>query len=205
MAAPAPLNYRGVARTALLTRILVACTLSALVVLVVGVMSGGLHPANLGPATAWWSGGVYGILQSAGLLFVAFAGYARMVHPRHRVPHHAELVLAVVVSVLVLTADLRGVSGFSSFGVLVYYAIANASAFTQPRDRRRWPRGLNILGLTGCLILVATLPATSVLAGLVMFAIGLLTRIVVLGRRHRHRHHTGVTDVGSAQTARPPT
>ena len=54
------------------------------------------------------------------------------VHPRYHVPHHAELALAVTVSVLVLITDLRGVIGFSSFGVLIYYAIANAAAFTQP-------------------------------------------------------------------------
>ena len=48
----------------------------------------------------------------------------------HRVPHRAELAIALVVSVLVLTTDLRGAIGFSSFGVLLYYAIANASAFT---------------------------------------------------------------------------
>jgi amino acid transporter len=72
-------------------------------------------------------------------------GWLSAVHPRYRVPHHAEVALAVVVSVLVATLDLRGVIGFSSFGVLVHYAIAiaNASAFTQPAEDRRWPRGLN--------------------------------------------------------------
>ncbi len=53
------------------------------------------------------------------------------VHPRFRVPDHAELALAIAISVLVLATDLRGAIGFSSFGVLIYYAIANAAAFTQ--------------------------------------------------------------------------
>jgi APA family basic amino acid/polyamine antiporter len=105
------------------------------------------------------------------------------VHPRFRVPHHAEVALAVVVGILVVTSDLRGVLGFSSFGVLIYYAIANASALTQPAEQRRWPRGLNILGVMGCLVLAAALPVGSALAGLVMFAVGLLGRLVVL--RHR--------------------
>ncbi|MGM9238192.1 hypothetical protein ACTFG6_05500, partial [Campylobacter jejuni] len=70
-----------------------------------------------------------------------------------------------------------------SFGVLVYYAIANASAFTQPTDQRRWPRWLNLLGVTGCLVLVATLPWQAAVAGLVMFAIGLAGRWLVLRRR----------------------
>jgi APA family basic amino acid/polyamine antiporter len=99
------------------------------------------------------------------------------------VPHRAELTLAGVVGVLVLSAELRGVIGFSSFGVLVYYAIANAAAFTQPAEQRRWPRGLNVLGLLGCLVLVVSLPAASVLAGLVMFAVGLAGRALVLRRR----------------------
>ncbi len=52
-------------------------------------------------------------------------GWLAAVHPRHRVPHHAEIALAVIVSALVLTTDLRSVIGFSSFGVLVYYLITN--------------------------------------------------------------------------------
>jgi APA family basic amino acid/polyamine antiporter len=105
------------------------------------------------------------------------------VHPRYRVPHRAEIALAVVVSALVLTVDLRGVIGFSSFGVLIYYAIANASAFTQPAGQRRWPRWLNLLGIAGCLTLVATLPWQSVLAGTLVFAIGLAGRWAILRRR----------------------
>ncbi|GAA2354043.1 amino acid permease [Saccharopolyspora halophila] len=104
--------------------------------------------------------------------------YLAAVHPRFRVPHRAELVLAAIVIVLVLVTDLRGVIGFSSFGVLVYYAIANASAFTQPAGERRWPRWLNIAGFAGCLVLACTLPTTSVLAGLAVFAVGLVIRVL---------------------------
>jgi APA family basic amino acid/polyamine antiporter len=283
----AALNYRGVTRTALATRVLVAISLTALAAVVIAIaLGGGASPANLdGPGDA----GAYGVLQSAGLLFFAFAGYARIatmgeevrdprrvipraipvallitvavylvvgvaallaagpdrlaaaaaplttaveaagaaalapvvragaafaalgallaliagigrtalamarhrdlphwlaaVHPRHRVPHRAEIVLAVAVGALVATVDLRGVIGFSSFGVLIYYAIANASAFTQPARDRRHPRALNLLGAAGCLTLVATLPWQSVLAGTAMFAIGLSGRKVALSRR----------------------
>lgn len=283
----AALNYRGVTKTVLLTRVLVGTSLTALAVLVIGIAVGG-H-ATTAHLDGWTTGGVYGVLQAAGLLFFAFAGYARIatmgeevrdprrvipraipiallitvavylvvgvaallaagphglaaasapltaaveaagspalapvvrvggalaalgallalltgigrtglamarnrdlpgwlaaVHPRHKVPHHAEIALAVVVSVLAATVDLRGVIGFSSFGVLVYYAIANASALTQPASDRRRPRGLNVLGLVGCLVLVATLPWQSVLAGVAMFALGLGGRFLVLRRR----------------------
>jgi APA family basic amino acid/polyamine antiporter len=284
------LNYHGVTKTALLTRLLVTTSLIALAVVVAGIAAGGhAGTARLGGWSSLGSGGAYGILQAAGLLFFAFAGYARIatmgeevrdprrtipraipiallitvavylvvgvaallaagpdrlasataplttavdaagagglapvvraggalaalgallaliagvgrtglamarrrdlpgrlaaVHPRHRVPHRAEIALAVAVSALAATVDLRGVIGFSSFGVLIYYAIANASAFTQPPSDRRWPRPLNLLGAAGCLTLVTTLPWPSVAAGLIMFAIGLAGRWLV--RHHR--------------------
>ena len=94
-------------------------------------------------------------------------------------PDHAELAVGVVVGVLVLTTDLRGAIGFSSFGVLVYYAVANASAYTQPREHRRWPRWLNVAGLVGCVTLVVSLPLSAVFAGVVVLAVGLSGRAVV--------------------------
>ncbi len=279
-------NLRGITRTAGLTRILVAVSLVALAV-VVGVILGS-GDASTGNLTWVLPHGLYGVLQSAGLLFFAFAGYARIatlgeevrdprrtipraiplalgitvavyvvvaasvllvlgpdklassmtplesavrsvgadwavplvdvgaavaslgallaliagigrttlamaregdlprwlssVHPRYRVPDHAELAVAVAVTLLVLITDLRGAIAFSSFGVLTYYAIANASAWTQHGEWRRWPRALNAIGLVGCVTLVATLPVTAVVAGLAMFAIGLMWRVVIRRR-----------------------
>ncbi|MEZ0349443.1 APC family permease [Mycobacterium sp. pR1184] len=100
------------------------------------------------------------------------------VHSQHRVPHHAEIAIGVVVCVLVSAVDLRGVIGFSSFGVLIYYAIANAAAYTLRRRRL-----VNSVGLAGCLLLVATLPWESAAAGLAVFAVGIAGRAVVLSRR----------------------
>jgi APA family basic amino acid/polyamine antiporter len=102
------------------------------------------------------------------------------VHPRFEVPHHAELAVGAIVAALVLTTDLRGAIGFSSFGVLVYYAVANASAFTQRDEHRRWPRALNVLGAVACLALVASLPAAAIIAGLLVFAIGFAGRAIAL-------------------------
>jgi basic amino acid/polyamine antiporter, APA family len=110
------------------------------------------------------------------------------VHEEHRVPDHAELALGLVVAVLVLTTDLRGAIGFSSFGVLVYYAVANASAYTQDRSDRRWPRALNVVGFVACLVLVAALPWRSVLVGVAVLAVGLIGRAVAHARRARLRH-----------------
>ncbi|MGH4026913.1 MAG: APC family permease [Pseudonocardiaceae bacterium] len=281
-------NYRGVTRTARLTRIIVVVVLVSLAVVIVASLTGGqADPGRLGEILAP-QGGVYGVLQSAGLLFFAFAGYARIatmgeevrapqrtvpraivlalgmtvavyalvgvavllvlepgrladstaplaavvragswdwagpvvavgsaaaalgallaliagvgrtvlamarggdlprwlsgVHPRHRVPHHAEIALAAVVSLLVLAADLRSAIGFSSFGVLLYYLIANVSAFTQPAEQRRFPRWLQVLGAAGCVLLAATLPLTSIVAGAGVFGVGIGYRAWRLGR-----------------------
>ncbi|MFC9689913.1 APC family permease [Kribbella sp. NPDC056951] len=281
VAALAAVNYRGVTRTARLTKILVTCSLLVLTLVVVLLGTGG-GSRDL-PAITDTS--VHGVLQAAGLLFFAFAGYARIatmgeevrepertipraitialaiaiviyllvglmllrvvdpatsaaplaagvdaagsawavpvvrigaalaslgallalitgigrttlamarnrdlpgwlaaVHPRYQVPHRAEVVLAVVVGALVLTTDLRGVIGFSSFGVLLYYAIANASAFTQPADQRRWPRAINVIGLLGCLGLAVTLPWRSAVAAAVLLGLALLVRKLRRGR-----------------------
>jgi len=100
------------------------------------------------------------------------------VHPRYQVPDHAELAVSIAVVLLVATTDLRNAIGFSSFGVLLYYAIANASAYTQRASERRWPRVLNVAGLAGCVVLVAALPWTAVVAGSGVLLAGLVGRAV---------------------------
>jgi APA family basic amino acid/polyamine antiporter len=285
----AAVNYRGVTRTARLTRVIVTVVLTSLAVVVAAGFIAGDADLDRAATLVDPEDGWYGVLQSAGLLFFAFAGYARIatmgeevrdpgrtipraiqialgltvavyatiavtllsvlgpdgvaatsaplataveastwdwatpvvrvggaaaalgallaliagigrtslamareddlprwlsaVHPRYRVPHHAEVALAVAVCGLVLTVDLRGAIGFSSFGVLTYYAVANASAFTQEREWRRWPRALNVLGLVGCAVLVVTLPLSAVLAGVVVLALG-VGGCIAARRRH---------------------
>jgi APA family basic amino acid/polyamine antiporter len=101
------------------------------------------------------------------------------VHPRYRVPHRAELVLGTVVILLVLVTDVRGAIAFSSFGVLLYYFVANLAAFTQDREQRRFPRWLQVLGMVGCLVLVATLPPLGVLVGGAVLVVGVGGRYLV--------------------------
>ncbi len=108
------------------------------------------------------------------------------VHERYAVPHVAEVTVAVVVCVLVLVTDLRGAIGFSSFGVLTYYAVANAAALTQTPPHRRYPRIMPVVGLVGCVVLAFAVPVTSLVAGLVVLAVGVLVRLLRLVRlRHR--------------------
>jgi APA family basic amino acid/polyamine antiporter len=119
------------------------------------------------------------------------------VESRRQVPARAELAVAGVVALLVVTVDLRGAIGFSSFGVLLYYAVANASAFTQDAQHRRWPRALNAVGLLGCVTLVGTLPLASVAAGVVVLIVG-------VGLRALLRRGNAGTNRGTRRTARSP-
>jgi APA family basic amino acid/polyamine antiporter len=267
-------NYVGLRKAAWLTRIIVAVVLAVLVtVVVVGLAGGG--SAGAPPAPSWTG---VGVVRAAGLLFFAFAGYARIatlgeevrdpartipraiplalgitlvtyasvavallvtlgparlalstapladavrtagvpalvpvvtvgaavaavgsllalilgvsrtvlamardghlpttlaaVHPRFEVPHRAELAVGAVVAVAAATADLRAVIGFSSFGVLLYYAVANASAWTLPSAVPWRARVVPGVGLVGCLLLAFALPWESVLAGAGVVALG---------------------------------
>lgn len=94
------------------------------------------------------------------------------VHRRTRVPHVAELAAGAIVVAVVATADIRSAIGFSSFCVLVYYALANAAALTLRRDAGK--AALAALGLAGCIVLACTLPATSVVGGSAAIGAGLV-------------------------------
>jgi APA family basic amino acid/polyamine antiporter len=270
------INLAGVRKTATAARLLVIFVLVVLALVVWACLAGGTASSDhLGPLS---EGGAGGILQSAGLLFFAFAGYARIatlgeevvepartipraiaialgitlvvyvsvavsallavgpdvlaaakapleaavdatrfdglvpvvrvggaaaalgvllsllagvsrtafamaserdlphwlgaVHETRRVPHRAELLVGAAVTIVVLLVDLRGAIGFSSFAVLVYYAIANVAALTLGRHGRRFAWGLAGLGVVGCLVLAFTLPLRSVLVGAAVLAAG---------------------------------
>jgi APA family basic amino acid/polyamine antiporter len=276
-------NYGGVQKSALLTRVIVALVLAVLAALIVTVATTG--DGDFGRLALGGDATAGGVLQAAGLLFFAFAGYARIatlgeevrdpartipravpvalgialavyaavavcvlavlgprglaaspaplvdaaraagagwlvpvvtvgaavaalgsllslilgvsrttlamardghlptglaaVHPRFQVPHRAELAVGAVVAVVAATVDVRGAIGFSSFGVLVYYGIANASAWTLGRAHRP----LAALGLAGCGALAFALPPAAVLAGVGVLAAGTVAYAVSRGRR----------------------
>lgn len=102
---------------------------------------------------------------------------------RHRVPHVAEAAAGAIVYALVLLGDLTTSIAFSSFCVLVYYAVANAAALTLPAQVA--VRATSALGLAGCLLLASSLPGTTVLSGLVVIAVGATTYALrrLVGRR----------------------
>ncbi|MGW3988938.1 APC family permease [Streptomyces sp. NPDC004830] len=289
-------NYGGLQKSAWLTRVIVALVLAVLAsVVVVCLVSGESDAARLRIGA---SGGVDGVLQAAGLLFFAFAGYARIatlgeevhdpartvpraiplalgialvvyacvavavlsvlgvgglgsatapladavraagvpglvpvvrvgaavaalgsllalilgvsrttlamardrhlpvalaaVHPRFRVPHRAELAVGTVVALLAATVDVRGAIGFSSFGVLAYYAVANASAWTL--DSSSVARVVPAVGLVGCVVLAFALPGGSVAVGAGVLAVG----AVAYGVRRRWGGNGSVSGAGGA-------
>jgi len=268
VAALTAVNYRGIQKSAVLTRVIVAVVLAVLAAVVVALLFSGR--TELSRLTL--SGAPAGVLQAAGLLFFAFAGYARIatlgeevrdpartipraipialgltlvvyavvavtvlsvlgptrlasapaplaeavrvagasglepvvrigaavaalgsllslvlgvsrttlamardghlpaglaaVHPKYGVPYRAEVAVGVVVAALAAVADVRGVIGFSSFAVLLYYAVANASAWTLGR------RLIPAAGLVGCVVLAFALPTASVLSGVGVLVLG---------------------------------
>jgi APA family basic amino acid/polyamine antiporter len=94
------------------------------------------------------------------------------VHPRFNTPYRAEVVVGVAVAAVAALVDMRGAIGFSSFAVLLYYAIANASALTLGR------RVIPAVGFVGCLVLASLLPLSSVLVGAAIAGIGALAYVV---------------------------
>lgn len=123
-------------------------------------------------------------------LAMARDGYLPRVLTRidHRqVPRHAEIAVGAVVIALVLVIDLRGAIGFSSFGVLTYYAVANASAWTLRGD---WPGApvVPAVGLVGCVALAVTLPWQSVVGGVLVLTVGIAWFV---GAHRRPRSRSG--------------
>jgi APA family basic amino acid/polyamine antiporter len=94
------------------------------------------------------------------------------VHRKFMTPYRAEIAVGVVVAVLAGTAELRDAIGFSSFAVLVYYAIANASAWTLGE------KVVPTLGVVGCICVAVALPLQSVIAGAAVLLAGALVYLV---------------------------
>jgi APA family basic amino acid/polyamine antiporter len=273
-------NLGGLERTVAVTRVLLAVSLAALAAVLVSGWSS--DAADLDRITPVATGDPYGVLQSAGFLFFAFAGYARIatlgeevrepertipraiplalgsvlvlyaivgvttlavvpvgdiaassaplqlvvdagpfdglvpvvrvgagiaalgvllnlipgvsrttlamarnrelphwfahVDAERALPVRAEVTVAAVVVGLVLILDLRSAIGVSGVAVLTYYAITNAAALRLGASERRWPRGVAVLGLVGCIVLVAALPPAAIASGLAVLALGVAVR-----------------------------
>lgn len=70
------INYMGVKKTANATKVIVSIVILSLLAIVALMLSGKPNISNLQPLIG--ESGFYGILQSAGIWFFAFAGYSRI-------------------------------------------------------------------------------------------------------------------------------
>jgi len=104
---------------------------------------------------------------------------------RHQTPWVAEIVVGTAAMVLVATLALRSALAVSGVGVLVYYALTNASALRLGAHERRWPAWIAVVGLVGCCTLVATLPTRALVGGVITLAVGMMVRRVQQRRRPR--------------------
>lgn len=124
----AAVNYRGITRTARLTRVIVAVTLTMLIVVVAAAWSGGdlawtqVQPV-VGSGPSW-----YGILQSAGLLFFAFAGYARIATMGEEVKNPEQTIPRAVLVSLAITVGIYAAVAIVVLGVLSANAVASSTA-----------------------------------------------------------------------------
>lgn len=100
------------------------------------------------------------------------------VDDRRSLPLRAELTVATVVIALVVVLDLRSAIGISGVAILTYYAITNASSLTLRADQRRWPSFIAVVGLIGCVTLVAALPPAAILTGVATIAAGVVVRLL---------------------------
>ena len=67
---------------------------------------------------------------------------------------------------------LRSAIALSGVAVLSYYALTNASVLALSPEQRRWPAGIAVLGLIGCLVLIVSLPVQSLLIGVALLLAG---------------------------------
>lgn len=91
----------------------------------------------------------------------------------HGMPRRAVAVIAGLAVTLVVLIDLRSAIALSAFLLLGYHAIAHACAWAL--DSRPVARLLPALGLIGCVLLAAMLPWPSIVAGLLILALGAVT------------------------------
>ncbi|GAA5230298.1 APC family permease [Arthrobacter cryoconiti] len=194
-------------RIALVITVVIYAIIAVTLLAAIGPAGVAGNPAPLAAAVAngsWaWAAPIVGVgaaVAALGSLLALIAGLGRTsltmsrehdlphwlaaVHPRYKVPHRAEAALAVVICAVIAVADLRGAIRFSSFGVLIYNQVANIATFTQPTTDRRYPKALQVIGALACVVLVATLPPLSVGLGILMFAAGIILRLIRLRKSH---------------------
>ncbi|MCW2592863.1 MAG: transporter, partial [Mycobacterium sp.] len=160
-------NVVGVQKSAVLTRVIVAVVLAVLAMVVVVIV--GADGVDASRLEFGEFVGVGGLLQAAGLLFFAFAGYARIatmgeevVNPARTIPRAITIALAVTfVTYLVIAAVALAVAGpvvlAASSAPLVDVVDAAGAAWAEPVVRV----GAVVAGLGALLGLIAGVGRTT--------------------------------------------
>lgn len=117
-------NVAGVQKSALLTRVIVGIVVAALVAIVI-TLTGEIDSANLllGDTVQPW-----GVLQAAGLMFFAFAGYARIATLGEEVRDPEVTIPRGIAIALGITLVLYAVVAVAVLGVLGAEALGSATA-----------------------------------------------------------------------------
>jgi APA family basic amino acid/polyamine antiporter len=89
-------------------------------------------------------------------------------------PVPAVILTGATIATLALIGDIKTTWSFSAFTVLVYYALTNAAALRLPREQRRYPRWIALVGLASCLFLAFWVEWQVWAAGLGLIAFGLV-------------------------------
>jgi APA family basic amino acid/polyamine antiporter len=126
------INIAGVTRTARATQVIVIVVLGAVAVAVISGLgaAGGSssHLAGVVTDGSLWSGGVYGILQSAGLLFFAFAGYARVATLGEEVRDPVRTIPRAIIAALAVCVGVYAVVAVVLLSVLGSAAVAGSDS-----------------------------------------------------------------------------
>ena len=99
---------------------------------------------------------------------------------RFGAPWLAEVLIAIGAITLIESSQYtQWVIAFSSFSVLLYYAIGHISAFMQPKEQRRQPRFIAVLGFLLCLVLLLNVPGPAVQVSFVILGVAVLARYAI--------------------------
>jgi APA family basic amino acid/polyamine antiporter len=120
-------NYLGITKTAAVTRAIVAGVLATLAFVVAACLLGG-EPDGDRLSPLWPDAGLHGVLASAGFLFFAFAGYARIATLGEEVREPERTIPRAIVVALGITLALYAAVGVSVLLVLGPERLADASA-----------------------------------------------------------------------------
>jgi APA family basic amino acid/polyamine antiporter len=89
------------------------------------------------------------------------------------------LFTGAVILTLVVMGNLPQIAATASFTILLYYSVANLAAWRLPKEQRRFPRAVQVIGLVFCISMALALDWQVILTGLGVLLIGFILRAVV--------------------------